>query len=286
MLRFLLLFPLLLFAVPWIPGREPIDPFISGDTFRAHADFVYDELDRSIEPETVPPKSTIFTNGDFLDEFFEQVHPRIGAEYILIVHNTDRPIPGHHRDRLDDPKILALFTQNLDTTAHPKAHPLPIGLENRHWNRLNRETLQEFKAKQLEKTHFLYCNFAKETYPAERELVMKLCGYKPYTYTCRRKPYRLFVEDVAKSKFVLAPRGNGLDTHRLWEALYAGSYPIVKSSPIDSLYEGLPVVVVKEWEEATQEFLRKKYEELSGRNDYKWEKLTIDYYLNQINEYK
>jgi hypothetical protein len=286
MIRFLLLFPLLLFAVPWVPTREPIDPHISGDTFRAHSDFAYDELDRSFNPESIPPKATIFTTGDFLDEFFEKVHPRIQVEYILVVHNTDRAIPGRCRVWLDDPKLLALFSQNLDGTLHPKLHPLPIGLENRQWNRQNWETLKATREKNLPKTHLVYCNFAKATFPEERELILRLVGYKPYSYTCQRKPYPQFTADLASSKFVLSPRGNGLDTHRLWETLLAGSYPIVKSSPIDALYEGLPVVVVKRWEEVTEEFLEKKFEELSQRTDYDWEKLSINYYLKQIDSYK
>ncbi len=269
-------------AIPWPPNRGPIAPFISGDTFRAHCDFAYDEISKSLQPETVPAKSTIFVNGDILGEFLELVHPKILNPYILVVHNTDWMIPGRYKSYLDDPKILVLFTQNPDGTVHPKLHLLPIGIENRHWNPKNRELLQETKKLELEKKFLLYSNFNRETFPSERTEVLNRFASAPFVYTSVRKPYPEFVRDLAFSKFVLSPRGNGLDCHRTWEALYAGAYPVVRSSPLDPLFEGLPVVIVQNWEEVTESFLQQKFEEFSQRSDWQWGKIYIEYYLKQI----
>jgi hypothetical protein len=82
---------------------------------------------------------------------------------------------------------------------------------------------------------------------------------------------------------VISPRGNGLDTHRLWEALYLGSLPIVKTSSLDLLYQNLPVLIVQEWEQVTEELLRKKAKELTHSNP---EPLTIYYWLDQIDSYR
>ena len=40
-----------------------------------------------------------------------------------------------------------------------------------------------------------------------------------------------------------------MDTHRSWEMLLLGMTPIVKSGPLDKLYDGLPVIIVKDWED-------------------------------------
>ncbi len=277
-----LLTPLILFAAPWVARREPIDPFLSGDTFRAHCDFAYDEISKSLQPETVPANSTIFVNGDILGEFLELVHPKILTSYILVVHNTDRMIPGRYKSYLDDPKILALFTQNPDETVHPKLRPLPIGIENRQWNPRNRELLQAIRNLGGEKSFLLYSNFNKDTFPSERGEVLNRFASAPFAYTSLRKPYPEFVRDLAFSKFVLSPRGNGLDCHRTWEALYAGAYPVVRSSPLDPLFERLPVLIVQNWEEVTESFLQQKFEEFTQRNDWEWKKLYIEYYLQQI----
>lgn len=51
--------------------------------------------------------------------------------------------------------------------------------------------------------------------------------------------------------FVLSPHGRGLDCYRTWEALLCGAIVIVKRSPLDPLYRGLPVVIVDDWREIT-----------------------------------
>lgn len=44
--------------------------------------------------------------------------------------------------------------------------------------------------------------------------------------------------------FTMSPHGHGMDTHRVWEALYAGSIPIVAPSPLDrQLLSQLPVFI-------------------------------------------
>jgi hypothetical protein len=82
---------------------------------------------------------------------------------------------------------------------------------------------------------------------------------------------------------VISPRGNGLDCHRTWEILLMGSYPVVKTSTLDVLYTDFPVIIVKNWNQVTKEFLEQKYKELSSRR-YDFSMLCIDYWINKINK--
>ncbi len=60
-----------------------------------------------------------------------------------------------------------------------------------------------------------------------------------------------FMSQLRTHDFVLCPRGNGVDTHRLWETLYMGGIPIVRRRDCWlPLLTDLPVVVVDEWSEA------------------------------------
>lgn len=55
--------------------------------------------------------------------------------------------------------------------------------------------------------------------------------------------------------FIPSPAGNGWQSHRTWETLFAGSIPVVAatgSPPMDGVHAGLPVIVVKDWEQAAQ----------------------------------
>ena len=58
-----------------------------------------------------------------------------------------------------------------------------------------------------------------------------------------------YAEYSSSFKYIAAPRGNGLDTHRFWEALYRGSYPVVIKSnwsrQVSAL--GIPIVEIDNW---------------------------------------
>lgn len=282
---FLLYFGTVFSYVPHPPDRGPSDPFITGDTFRYFCDFAYDEIG-TFDPYSITNGSTIFVKIDLLEKFFREVHPLIPVAYILVSHNSDYSVPGPFAYYLDDGRLIAWFTQNLDATVHPKLHPIPIGIANRRWKLENKEALEAARAKNFDKAYLVYSNFHARSFPSERDPLYKQFLQAPYAYTYTLpefKPYAVYAEDLAKSKFVLTPRGNGLDTHRIWEALYAGAYPIVKTSTLDLLYEDLPVVIVYKWTDVTEEFLNQKYEELKGKT-YRMEKLSMEYWLKQIDE--
>jgi hypothetical protein len=94
-------------------------------------------------------------------------------------------------------------------------------------------------------------------------------------------PVNKLWEEYTKHRFGFSPKGNGQDCHRTWEMLFFGMVPIVKTSSVDPLFTGLPVLIVKEWMDICQEgFLDKTYGEMTPllvRND---EILTMEHYLN------
>ena len=81
--------------------------------------------------------------------------------------------------------------------------------------------------------------------------------------------------------FVMSPHGNGLDCHRTWEALVLGNIPIVKTSPINSVYENLPVIIVSDWSEITLSNLYKWKKDVISQS-YNMEKLTTTYWRKQF----
>lgn len=264
--------------------RRPSDPYISGDTFRAACDFVYDETSDRVNIHNARYGSTYFVKIDLVGEFFKKIHPRIPRPYVLVTHNGDIGAPGPYVNFLNDPKLLAWFALNPNVE-HPKLHPIPIGVANRHWPQGDVDMLHQVKNTTIEKSHLVYMNFAVATYPKERGLVFDLFKNAPYCYTQPAKGHGEYLRDVAASKFVLSPRGNGLDCHRTWEALWLGAIPIVRTSLLDPLFEGLPVWVVNEWTEVTEPLLQKKWAEHLV-SQYDFEKIYFDYWLRQINSFK
>ncbi len=97
-------------------------------------------------------------------------------------------------------------------------------------------------------------------------------------------PYETYLERVAQTKFVLAPRGSGEDTHRPWEALVLGSFPIVRTSALDSLFEGLPGLLVSEWDEVSSDLLDRTFKVFKSQN-YNMSKLFLPFWLGKIKEH-
>ncbi len=90
---------------------------------------------------------------------------------------------------------------------------------------------------------------------------------------------------MAKYRYVLSPFGNGLDCHRTWETLLVGAIPVVKTSTLDAMYEGLPVIIVDDWSQVSPDFLEQKYQELQTRK-MKKEKMFMPYWLDLIKQEK
>lgn len=88
-------------------------------------------------------------------------------------------------------------------------------------------------------------------------------------------------------KFVLSPRGAGIDCHRTWEVLATGRIPIVLSSNIDELYENLPIIVVKSWDQINEQFLQEQYDIYLKKitdNEYEMDKLSLEYWTDIIDQ--
>lgn len=268
------------------PDRRSSLPYISGDTFRTACDFTFDELGKSLDPSAVQEGDTVFVKIDFVDEFFQRIHPLISARYIVVTHNGDCAVEPRFEKYLEDNKVIAWFGQNVEAS-HPRIHPIPIGIANRCWPHGSVETVAKVQEllPAIEKNTFLYMNFVVGNYVKERGLVADLFKDKPYCLVSSPKSYEEYLLELAQSVFVLSPRGNGIDCHRTWEALLMGAIPIVKTSSLDPLYDKLPVLIVQDWHEVDLAFLEKKYHEMQGQ-EYDLRRIYGAYWLELIESSK
>jgi hypothetical protein len=85
--------------------------------------------------------------------------------------------------------------------------------------------------------------------------------------------------------YVVCPFGNGLDTHRTWEVLVLGRIPIIKVSPLNVIFEKLPVLEVQDWKYITTEFLVSQFQlilQRMERGEYDLRRLHLDYWNEHI----
>jgi hypothetical protein len=265
--------------------RGSSSPFISGDTFRAFADHIFDETKISFKPRDVKEGDVIFikTDYNFLESFFYRYHPHIRHKYIIVTHNSDHSTPGPFYEMLNSNKIIAWFGQNIEGKSHPKLFNIPIGIANQCWVHGNVDVFSKYSNKRgnIIRPYLCYMNFSCETYPKERTQVRDCFLKYSWCKKAEGKNLESYLEDMSKSKFVLSPRGNGLDCHRTWEALLMGAIPIVKASSLDPLYKDLPVLIVDDWEIITKKFLEEKYKEMQNQ-EYNCAKIFSSYWINFI----
>jgi hypothetical protein len=231
--------------------RPSSEPFLSGDTYRSVADFVFDET-RDFDPLDLSEGSVVFVSSSRLMEFANSMLPTIKTPFVLVTHQSDQNIGESHRVVADHPMVLHWFAQNC-LLEHGKVTPIPIGLEDR-W-RHNNGAVRDFR-------HFTKNNRPRIpgiafAFTLGTNMEKRIPCYKALKSS--RVAYELpqllnssiYRQVVRKYKFIASPSGNGIDCHRTWEAIYMNCIPIVEDSYMTRFFrnEGLPLVLIDDWDE-------------------------------------
>ena len=246
--------------------RNSSYPFISGDTFRAMADHVFDETtdvnEWSERIQNISSGDVVFlgTEVPLLKFFGKNIFEKIRHPFVLITHNSDLSVPTtEFRWVLDHEKILAWFASNPDYV-HKKLVPIPIGLANRRWTHGNLNAFERafYRDRKpfFNRMTLLYVNFEVKNNAKARAQAVKW-AHKVFNVTqIPSTSHEVYLKELGNAKYVLSPPGNGLDCHRTWEAILMGAVPIVLRSRLDPLFFNSQVLVVDDWNYITMEYLR------------------------------
>ena len=200
--------------------------------------------------------------------------------FTLITHNSDMPIsPCDMPDNLH-----RWFAQNRETT-QDKIYSIPLGLENEYWFPYKEQVMLEAKT-QDPRIVKAFAQFNLNTHPerghALNTLNNDVCDLHAGT-NGDQSQHGSFSKNLAQYAFCLCPRGNGVDTHRLWEALYMGCIPICKHYKAHRFKSPLPILFVEDWCDITEELLAKTYENIDV-SLFDSELLKRSYWSKKINE--
>jgi len=267
--------------------------------FQKRCDHVYDMITNpyqwptsskgvTFDPKDIQSGDTIFVRN--APEFFTKMHHKIDNPYLIITMGEWREsVEDQWLDYLDDEKIIAWFSIHGCTRTHPKFHLLPIGVFQRKDIYKERKDYAKLFAdlRKQPKTKLLYANHGdlKNKKQDRKDLDAYMADKTWCTYTAQVQglPFVDYMKEMAQFKFTLSPRGYGIDCYRTWEALLVGSIPVVKHSQLDPLYEGLPILVINEWEELTEGFLNEKYAEIASKS-YDLSALFTDYWFKKVDD--
>jgi len=126
----------------------------------------------------------------------------------------------------------------------------------------------------IQKTKDVYFYFSLYTHKSRANCYNKLKNKLLWNISRDKEEY--FIE-LASHKYCICPRGNGIDTHRIWEALYLNVIPIVIESDFINIHN-LPIIILKNWDELDINNLQNNF------NNQENSKLTMDYYKNILNK--
>jgi hypothetical protein len=238
-------------------------------------------------PEDVTAGSVIFSTAYGIEDFLEKVHPKIKNPYILVTIYYG-PVMNIKK-YIDDPKIIAWFGQsNRDAVTFKKFTIIPLGIMRDESFFEKHEQYNNFfkQLRNIPKENLAYVNFTvHEGRHDGRGDIYDIFKDQKYCTVSKQKPFIEYMQEMAKHKFVISPMGDMQDCYRHWEAMLVGAIPIIQSSPLDPVFKDLPVVIVDNYNEITEEFLNKKYEEIKNKK-YKLKKLYMQYWVNKINKKK
>ena len=215
---------------------------------------------------------SLFVYTHELQAFIQHVWPRLdGRSYVLITHNSDVEIGQDEVAWLDGTgsRITHWFAQNV-TVAHPRLAPLPIGIANRMWPHGNVRVLARAmtRARGKDKDRLVFVHFNTATH-ARRAPIWDALRTNFPGLPSSPPPSRRFADylgHLAAHHYCVCPRGNGIDTHRLWECVYLGVIPIVERTTHVELWAraGVPLLIVEDWSDVTAELLRSELPRLAA----------------------
>jgi hypothetical protein len=234
-----------------------------------------------------------------INEFLQNID-KIPFKFILVTGDGDETMPYSLMDIdtfyniINNNKIIKWYSVNCLENLHPKFSLIPIGL-NYHcdalWNNIpivsQENMLETIRISSLpfnKRICLCYSNFHFSQYPqfgnqrqkAIDNIKSNVIYYEPHKIS-KEETYK----NQSKYSFVISPLGHGMDCHRTWEALILGCIVIVQTSPLDSIYKDLPVLIINDWSDITQDLLQitiKKFE----NKTFLYDKLTLKYWMNKI----
>lgn len=286
---------------------ESICHFISREGIMKICDIYNKNIDDTIRKinETNKNKIVVYIHIDQLNEFSKKIQ-FLEKNIILISGGGDWTLPY---EVFENDKLFLEFIQNNKIIHHfaencyienEKITKIPIGLDyhtlykNSHWWGEQKTPFEQEKELIDIKTNNIpffkkkikcYSNFHFADYGNKfgysrkdimNEIPSDLIYYEP------EKVRR--IESWKKQSeyaFVVSPFGNGMDCHRTWEALILGCIVIVKKSPLDILYQDLPVLIVENWNNITQELLEKTILDFKNK-EFDYNKLTLEYWKTKF----
>lgn len=256
---------------------EEKERFICEREFRSCCKFRIDDFQTPFFPHEVCDGDIIFVRSHLIPHFFTKFHPFIPSRFILITHGPlDELCPEIFFPHLDNHKLIAWFGCNIERCGHHKFHPIPCGVRSCHLLNEAVRSIQE-----CPRTIFMLLKTHLSNRCVDQNFIENFFRIKPFCTFSFDEEINDVLRELAATEFVLCPSAPFVDCHLIWEAIFMGAIPIVRTSDMDCLFKDLPVLIIDNWRDITPEFLEKKRRKFRKKK-FCLEKLQMDFWLRKI----
>jgi hypothetical protein len=244
------------------------EELISGATFKSLCKYNLDDRYKII------PYDAKLVEGDRVFMKLSDVQTKFlnsppSKKITLIIHNSDETFTDELMEKVK-PYVTQVYAANCSATG---AKQIPLGFRDDQYtpHRVLYDVLND-TSKSSKKATLCLVNFNVGTNGGERAAARDNFKGKPWAtlsdeYMNLNKGKSLqhsdpeiqkiraeYYTQLKGTKFVICPPGTGMDTHRVYEALFFGAVPVIKTSFLDPMYERLGGCwIVKDWSEVTEE---------------------------------
>jgi hypothetical protein len=194
----------------------------------------------------------------FYDKFKDQIENKT-----IISHNSDHEITYIKNVKMH-------LAQNC-LIKNPKLISIPIGIQNLQW--FDHNIFFSVKNMNVKKTKNIYFNFNLSTHHSRQTCYDILKDKLQWNDFKNKKDFYI---ELKSHKYAICPRGNGIDTHRLWECIYLDVIPIVIKEDFPNI-DNLPIIILENWNEINK---------INAFSNQKLSKITQNYYRNILSSLK
>lgn len=272
-----------------------MDDIIHGDKLAELADVSFNWPKPGRNEEKLDEQNqVIFCKTDFLDDVFGILR-NSKHKHLLFTHNSDIVISEQIYDKKPD-CIDMWYAENV-YIKQDDLIPIPLGVERPqgHGYSADMNVLMEVYNKDVEIKNFAFFCHNVGNNPNCRTPAMQWAKKQGFvTFREYGIPFKEFLTEIKRHVYTICVRGNGLDTHRLWETVYLGGIPIVDRLVCTEYFaKFIPMVLVDDWQTITFDKLLRDITENLRSEPTRGQQVTspypidsLKYYKNIINQWK
>ena len=235
---------------------------------------------------TLKENDVIYCNNELIEDLFSVIKDNKNIKNLfLITGQSDRRITKKIFSLKPD-SILKWYAINVDHT-DKNLIPIPLGIADSFAKKnLSVENIfDNMDLKYGNKEKKLYLNFRLNTNFFHRRKLFKIFRNKDWAKLQETDISNTdYLNSLNNYNFTLCPWGNGIDTHRLWEAIYNGSIPVTIKHKTFSNLVGLPILQIDSYKQLNEEYLNNSLNEIIKSIDLN--KLNVDSIFNSIDKLK